>query len=181
MKKSALLVLVFTSLALMRSSFATPAPNQLPHDHLKFNAASTSYDLVDAWGDKVAVLIEAIKDKQPSQFTVTIKRPTADARTYSLLTLGVQAVLHHTKIVEVKEGSPKFALLTDAAPTKSAPLTIPATGKIGVSPDTDKVWLVAFSATKLVMVIEPLPDHVKDVAWGTPTGGFKEGHGVEPP
>lgn len=177
-----------TSVWLVLAGFASVSqlmggPENLPHRHLGYESAKTTYVLVDEKDEKVTVEIVAVPNGM-GRFDVTITCPAPvpaeSARVYSLLTLGVQSYDQKTMILDATSGT-KFGQLTDTAPKqKSFPLEIKPTNPTQGAVDDKKVWFVSFAAKSITLKIQREANHPKTTVWKKESG-FATGHGVEPP
>jgi hypothetical protein len=197
------LLCCFVSFAgLTLQAFGSAAPNQFVHQHLKFSAATTVYELIADGGVHVKVTKQAILPTATTRtrHEVTIAIDSDGEHRFSLLTLGIQAVTHDTTILSAPTGplGAMFAPLNNTASTTMPPtpapipaagLTIKATGLTtpgqGEPPDrrtvnADNVWFIVFTGRECKLIIEPLPDYVWTTLWVTSTGPM-EGHGVTGP
>lgn len=178
------IITVLSGLCLAAVSYSSPVESQLPHRHLSFNEARTTYALVDGNGEAVKVTMAA-KPNTNGEFDVTISVPGGTGqRTYSLLTLGIQSFGQRTTILSAPAAA-KFAKLTDRSPTRTVTgggLVIPPTNPGGGNAINEKnVWFVSFSPPELKLTIRRETGHTRTTVWNTGGGGVAEGHGTEPP
>ncbi len=178
-KTCALLILAgFASLSRL-----VGGPESLPHRHLGYASAKTTYELVDEKDETVRVEIVAVPNER-DRFDVTITCPTAvpadAARVYSLLTLGIQSYDLRTVVLDAPAGT-KFGQLNDTvAKPKTFPLEIKPTNPNKGDVEDKKVWFVSFSTTSITLKIQREANHRKTTVWKK-DAGFATGHGVEPP
>lgn len=164
------------------------------HHHLKFESSQTIHKLV---GDheNVRVVLAAIPktDIGSNEFKVTITRDTAEKRTYSLLTLGLQKVSYAN---EIRSGPPsaRFTRIDDpeGKSIKTAEgegFTLEATGLLS-GPDADmpkivdesKIWFVTLAEKVTVLTLKPILNRVVNTQWfDKDTKTYLTGHGVESP
>lgn len=147
---------VFTATPALRGSHAA-----VSHAHPKFSTVNTTFVLDD--GAKV----EWVAEKDPNNnttdsnsYTVTITQRRPGLVTYSLLTLGAQAIGHTITIksASVSTGTVKFALPTegDISCDRAAPLDVPEARKQGatsVTLDVDRIGFIEFSARVCTMTV----------------------------
>jgi hypothetical protein len=165
----------------------------IPHAHPKFKTIATTYELDDG----AVVMWQAEEDasrpdSDKTSYTVTIVQAAAKPVTYSLLTLGVQAIKHDNIILSAK---PETGDVTIVAPgdsetsKRSFPVFVPRTG-IKADPDApkqekldaDRIWFVRFSSKVCVLQLISANRTVYGVTqWAKSTGSPGEGHDNTPP
>lgn len=179
---------VFTAAPALRGSHAA-----VSHAHPKFSAFSTSFVLDD--GTKVEWVAETDPSNNttdPNSYTVTITQRRPGPVTYSLLTLGAQAIGHTVTIksASVSTGTVKFALPSegDSSCNRVAPLDVPEARKQGASTvtlDVDRIGFVEFSARVCTMtVMAKNRVLVGTTLWEDPSGAPSStavGHDNTPP
>lgn len=193
MKIYSLTTALVACLAVTSAALATTLTSNLPHEHLAYTGALIKYDLVNAKDptEVISVVKKAIPPPAATaslRWEVTIRSNLNKTHTYSLLTLGVQAVTHATKILGAPGGplGAKFAKVDDATANRTLDpqngLEIPMTGTTGTPPTVDEtnVWLIQFTGTECTLIIEPISDRIWTTKWSE-KAGFEESHGVEPP
>jgi hypothetical protein len=190
--RSTLLVLVGLALASGLSSHPV-VTGSIAHEHPRFKSVTATYE----FDDGTVVVWQAEEDAtrpdaDKTAYTATIIQTTEKPVTYSLLTLGVQAINHDNIIVSAAadSGNVSFAAPGDLqAQAKPFPVFVPRTG-VKADPaaplqerlDKDRIWFISFSGKVCRLRVNAANRKVfGSTKWATPGGSPGDSHDNNPP